>query len=163
PSTAEVYVNDRLVRTEALAPGQFDLTRLPVATGRSDARVVVRDAFGGEREFSGAYYLTTSALARGLQEYSYAVGVERTNFGLENWTYGSPTAIARHRVGVTDSVTLGGRLEAASALVSGGPTLTARTPAGEVELAFAVSRAHGVDGQAASAAYAFVGRHLSLG
>jgi len=166
PSIAEIYVNDRLVGTEQLAPGQFALSQLPITTGRNDARVVIRDAFGGMRELSASYYLTTTVLAPGLQEYQYALGVERTGFGVDSWSYGRPALIARHRVGLTDSVTLGGRFEATGSLASGGPTLNVRTPFGEFQAAAAVSGVRGAGagiGGAAAAGYTYSGHRFSAG
>ena len=166
PSIAEVYVNDRLVGTEQLAPGQFALSQLPITTGRNDARVVIRDAFGGVRELSASYYLTTTVLARGLQEYQYGLGVERSGFGVDSWSYGGPALVARHRVGLTDSVTLGGRFEATGKLASGGPTLNVRTPFGEFQAAGAMSGAkagEGSVGRAAAAGYTYSGHRFSAG
>ena len=166
PSIAEVYVNDRLVGTEQLSPGQFVLSQLPITTGRNDARVVIRDAFGGVRELSASYYLTTTVLARGLQEYQYGLGVERTGFGVDSWSYGRPALIARHRVGLTDSVTFGGRFEATGKLASGGPTLNVRTSFGEFQAGAAISGAKGAGaglGRAAAAGYTYSGHRFSTG
>ncbi len=163
PSTVEVYVNDRLVGTEQIAPGQFALNQLPITNGRNDARIVIRDAFGGVRDMSASYYLTTAALARGLNEYQYSAGYERKNFGIDNWSYGPLTFVGRHRVGLTDSITIGGRLEGRERLASGGPTLNLRTPFGEFEAAAALSRAGTTAGRAVSGAYAYAGQAFSLG
>ncbi|HTK29301.1 MAG TPA: fimbria/pilus outer membrane usher protein [Vicinamibacterales bacterium] len=163
PSTAEIYVNGRLVRTQVLAPGPFDLTRLPVTSGPNDARVVIRDAFGGVRELTNSYYLTTTVLARGLQDYQYGAGLERRDFGTASWSYGGPAFVGRHRVGLTDDVTLGGRFEATSGLVSGGPTVAVRLPFGQMDAAAALSRSAAGSGAAAYAAYAYSGRRVSAG
>ena len=166
PSIAEVYVNDRLVGTEQLSPGQFALSQLPITTGRNDARVVIRDAFGGVRELSASYYLTTTVLARGLHEYQYGLGAERIGFGVDSWSYGRPALIARHRVGLTDSVTVGGRFEATGKLASGGPTLNVRTPFGEFQAAAAISGVKGAGagfGRAAAAGYTYSGHRFSAG
>ena len=166
PSIAEIYVNDRLVGTEQLAPGQFALSQLPITTGRNDARVVIRDAFGGVRELSASYYLTTTVLARGLQEYQYGLGIERTGFGVDSWSYGRPAFIARHRVGLTDAVTVGGRFEATGKLASGGPTLNVRTSFGEFQASTAISGANGAGtrfGSAAAAGYTYSGHRFSAG
>ncbi len=163
PSIVEVYVNDRLVRTQELAPGQFDLTKLPITNGHNDARLVIRDAFGGTREISQSYYLTTEVLAAGLQEYEYSVGFQRKNFGVENWSYGPLAFLGHHRIGLTNVVTVGGRLEAMTDLVSVGPSVTARTPFGELEAAAAVSRERGMGGAAASVAFTYGGRPISFG
>jgi outer membrane usher protein len=163
PSTIEVYVNERLVGTEQIAPGQFALNQLPITNGRNDARIVIRDAFGGVRDMSTSYYLTTSVLARGLNEYQYSVGYERRNFGVENWSYGPLAFVGRHRVGVTDNITIGGRLEARQDLASGGPGFNIRTPFGEFEAAAALSRTGTTRGRAISGAYTYAGQAFSVG
>jgi outer membrane usher protein len=164
PTIAEIYVNDRLVRTEQLAPGQFSLAQLPIVNGRNDAHVVLRDAFGGVRDLSASYYLTTTVLAPGLQDYQYSVGFVRTGFGMESWSYGQAGFIARHRVGLTSRLTLGGRLEGTQNLVSGGPVLNLRLPFGELEAAGAVSDGRGVGvGHAASVGYLYATQVFSAG
>jgi outer membrane usher protein len=163
PSTIEVYVNDRLVGTEQVVPGQFALNQLPITNGRNDARIVIRDAFGGVRDMSTSYYLTTSVLARGLNEYQYSLGYERRNFGVENWSYGPLAFVGRHRVGLTDNITLGGRLEAREDLASGGPGVNIRTPFGEFEAAAALSRTGALRGRAISGAYTYAGQAFSVG
>lgn len=163
PSTVEVYVNDRLVRTQQIQPGPFDLTKLPITNGRNDARLVIRDAFGGVREITDAYYLTTNVLARGLQEYHYSAGFERVRFGLRSWSYGAPVFVGHHRLGLSDSVTAGGRLELRSNLFSGGPSVTARTPFGEIEAAAGLSRERGASGGALAAAFLYSGRPIGFG
>jgi outer membrane usher protein FimD/PapC len=70
----EVYVNGQVVSQERVAPGRLDVRNLPLTMGRNDARVVVRDAFGQTRELSSTYYLTSTALAQGVQDYQYNVG-----------------------------------------------------------------------------------------
>jgi len=141
PATVDVYVNGRLVRQQQLPPGTFTLNDVPVPTGAGSARVVLRDAFGREQEIGGAYYVTTSLLARGLQQYQYAAGAERLQPTYRNWDYGRPVFLATHRVGVTDDLTVGGRVETSSTITSGGPQAVARVGRfGEVEGALAMSR-----------------------
>ncbi len=163
PSVVEVYVNGRLVRSEAVQPGRLDLRNLPLTTGSNDTRVVVRDPFGSTREVSGGYYMTTSVLARGLQDYRYSAGVRRLSYGTRNWDYGKPAILARHRVGLTNGFTLGGRFEAEGHIVSGGPAANIRLPIGEVELAAGMSRDRGALGLAAQGAYAYTGKAVSVG
>lgn len=95
--------------------------------GRNDARVVVSDAFGGSREVSTSYYLTTSALARGVHDYQYSVGFRRRALGSTSWDYASPAALARHRVGLTDSVTPAGQSAGAIPQPHRSPLLDARS------------------------------------
>jgi outer membrane usher protein len=163
PSTADVFVNGHLVRSEALAPGGFELRNLPVYAGAGTARVVVRDAFGREQELVSPYYFTTTILASGVHEFSYNLGFRRDNVATDSGDYHRLSFLARHRYGVTDRLTVGGRLEGDTDLVSGGGSLTARIPIGEIELAVAGSRKGDDNGGAASLGYTYVGRPVSLG
>ena len=163
PSIVEVYVNDRLVRTEQIQPGEFDLTKVPITNGRNDAKIIIRDAFGGVRELSQGYYLTTNVLAKGLQEYEYSAGFVRHGFGTDSWSYGTPVFVGHHRVGLSDTLTAGGRLELRSDLVSLGPDLTARLPFGELEGSVAISREQGFGGAALAGAYNYSGKPAGFG
>ena len=163
PSTVDVYVNGTFVRREALPPGQFDLQNVPVSAGSGSTRLVLRDAFGNEREIASPYYFSTGVLAKGLSDYSYNVGFARENLATRSADYGGLAFLGRHRVGVTNGLTLGARLEASRDLVSGGPTVTARVPFGEIELSAAASRDKGVTGGAGSLGFTYIGRPVSFG
>ncbi len=164
PSVMEVYVNGQVVSQERVAPGRLDVTNLPLTMGRNDARVVVRDAFGQTRELESTYYLTTTALAEGVHDYQYNVGFRRLGVGDRNWDYRTPVALARHRVGVTDSFTAGGRFEThPGRLLSGGPSVNVRLPFGEVETAGSVSRRREEWGTAAHASFTYTGHPVSAG
>jgi hypothetical protein len=156
--------NGQVVSQERVAPGRLDLKNLPLTMGRNDARVVVRDAFGQTQELSSTYYLTTTALAQGVHDYQYNVGFRRFGVGDTNWDYRTPVLLARHRVGVTDSFTAGGRVELhPGRLFSGGPTVNLRLPFGEVETAGSVSRRREQWGSAALASFTYSGRPVSAG
>lgn len=163
PSTLEVHVNGRLVREEQVQPGRLDLRQLPLSTGHNETRLVIRDPFGGTREVSGDFYFTSSVLGPGIHEYQYSFGWQRESLGRDSWDYRKPVALARHRVGLSDAVTGGVRLEATRGLVSGGPSLNLRLPAGEVEAAWGVSRTAGGWGTAAQLSYAYAARRFSVG
>jgi outer membrane usher protein len=164
PSVMEVYVNGQVVSQERVTPGRLDIRNLPLTMGRNDARVVVRDAFGQTRELSSTYYLATTALAQGVHDYQYNVGFRRFGVGDESWDYRSPVMLARHRVGVTNSFTAGGRVETEPGrLISGGPTVNLRLPFGEVETAGSVSRQREQWGTAAQTSFTYTGHPISAG
>jgi outer membrane usher protein len=164
PSVMEVYVNGQIVSQERVAPGRLDVRNLPLTIGRNDARVVVRDAFGQTRELESTYYLTTTALAKGVNDYQYNVGFRRLGVGDRNWDYRTPVALARHRVGVTDSFTAGGRFETQPGrLFSTGPTANFRLPFGELETAGSLSRRQEQWGTAAQGAFTYTGHPISAG
>lgn len=159
PSRVDLYVNQQLVRSIQVQPGAYELANLALPTGAADTRVVVRDAFGGQQEFGGSYYVTTSILARGIQQYQYALGAERLRQFDSLWAYGRAVFTGTHRVGLTDAITAGGRLEAEPGLFSAGPTLTTRLGRfGALEVSAAASRHGGRGGAAGGAAYEYVGR-----
>ena len=72
PTTADLYVDGRLVSSVRLPPGQFTLNDLPLETGLGNARVILRDAFGREQTINLGFYLSTQLLKRGEQDYSYS-------------------------------------------------------------------------------------------
>jgi outer membrane usher protein len=163
PSTVEVYVNDRLVSREQVAPGSFTLANVPMQSGSSNTRVVVRDAFGREQQMSAPFYLTTTALARGLQDYDYSVGFPRVGGASSSWNYGPLSVLARHRYGFTDRLTVGFVAEGDSTTQAAGPTVNLRLRTGEVELAASGSRSAGASGAAVAAGYSYIGRPVTVG
>jgi outer membrane usher protein len=162
-STAEVYVNGQLLRREVLPPGPFDLRNLPAPVGSGVAEVVLRDAFGRQQVITQPFYFTSNLLKAGVQEWSYDLGFKRDGDVTGLGEYGAWALLARHRVGVTDDVSVGGRLESGADLVSGGPLLTTRLPLGEMELAVAGSRSDTQSGWATSLAYNYNTRLFNVG
>jgi outer membrane usher protein len=163
PSRVDLYVNNQLVRSLQLPPGAYQLSNLALPTGAANTRVVVRDAFGGQQEFGGAYYVTTSILSRGLQQFQYAFGAERLRQFDTLWEYGRPVLTGAHRIGLTDAITLGGRIELESGLVSTGPTLATRLGRfGALELTGGASYLGQRAGVAGGIAYEYAGRPGSL-
>jgi outer membrane usher protein len=163
PSVLEVHVNGRLVREEQVQPGRIDIRNLPMSSGANDTRLILRDPFGGTQEITSGFYVTSSVLARGIHDYQYAIGFRRQSLGTASWDYQEPVAIGRHRLGLTDAITAGFRLEGARGLISGGPSMNFRLPVGEIELATGVSRTGQRWGIAKQASYTFIGRHASFG
>jgi outer membrane usher protein len=112
PSTADVYVNDVLVRTSDLPPGPFDITDVPIVTGSGDVRLIVRDMLGRQQLVSQPYYSSLSQLRAGLDDYSYEAGFLRRSFGTRSNDYGSLFISGTHRYGFTNWLTAEAHLEA---------------------------------------------------
>ncbi len=163
PSTLDVYVNGVLARQVPLAPGGYDVSNLPVTTGAGNVQTVLRDAFGRTEVLSWQYYYTAGLLGRGVSDYGYSLGFRRAYYGRASFEYGRPVFLGRHRVGVSDSLTLGGRLDAATDLASGGPSATIGLPFGTLDLEAAASAQAGTFGAAASVGYSFVSRRFGGG
>lgn len=177
PSTLDVYVNGMLVREQPIAPGPFEVRNLPVTGGQGQVSYVVRDAFGRSQEFATPYYASPGVLAAGLSDYGYHFGLQRLGFGLDSFHYGPPLLVARHRLGISDVLTAGFRLESAvqhvkgwdepicgtcaSLLASGGPTASFALPFGELDLEAAASTDGREPGAAGSIGYSLLLRGFS--
>jgi outer membrane usher protein len=162
PSSLEVWVNGALVRTVPVGAGTLDLSNLPVTTGRNDVRLVLRDAFGRTEAVDTSHYQAQALLAPGLHEYAWSVGAVRERYAVESFAFGEPVLLGAHRLGLTDALTLGARLEASPEVISGG--LGAVVAIGLGELQLAASASHRDDpGAAALAAWRLALGHTSLG
>jgi outer membrane usher protein len=162
PTTADLYVNGRLVSSVRLPPGQFTLSDLPIESGFGNASVILRDAFGREQTINLGFYLSTQLLKRGEQDYSYVAGWERKISGT-TVEYGRPLGTAFHAVGVADWLTLGYQAEGAKDLAMGGVGVNMRLwRLGTFGAEGLVSQAaSGGQGYAATGAYSFFSRLFS--
>lgn len=140
PGIVEIYANGQLLARREIQPGPFTFEGLGVPPGRSDVQVVLRDPFGGRREIGGmTYYGSSSLLSEGLSDYAVRVGLPR-NASLGG-SYGSdPLVQAFYRRGLSDRLTLGGRVEADARVANAGLDAGVRTGLGEFGLTLASSR-----------------------
>jgi outer membrane usher protein len=112
PSTVDVYINNAKAYSTPVRPGPFSVQNLPVPVGAGNVRVVVRDLFGKESIAVVPYVRYDSMLKQGLHDFSYEAGFLRRNYAVESNDYGDFAAVATHRYGVTDRLTLEGHVEA---------------------------------------------------
>ena len=155
PSTAQIYVNGVLVRTEALAPGRVALANLPVTNGSGDTRVVLTDALGRQTELVQSYYLPGGLLRPGFSAYHVAVGAIREHVGLASFDYGAAVAVARYQRGLTPLVTAGLRADTTTDQRGMGASITVGVPVGQVDAAMGISTDRGAHGAAASLAWSY--------
>jgi outer membrane usher protein len=162
PSTADVYVDGRLVSSVRLPPGRFTLNDLPIETGLGNARVILRDAFGRQQSIDLGYYLSTQLLKKGEQEYSYVAGLERTATGT-TVAYGRTLGTAVHNIGLADWLTIGFQAEGAKDLAMAGAGFNARLwRLGTFGAEGLASRAaEDAQGYAATGVYSFLSRWVS--
>ena len=141
PGTVEVYANGVLIGRRELDAGPFTLEQLGIQPGRNDVRVIVHDPFGNRSELAArSYYGSTAALlARGLSEYAVRAGAPRIDGGLGDRYDGDGVLQAWYRKGISDALTVGGRVEGDRSLRNAGVDLALRLPAGQVSLAAARS------------------------
>ncbi|MEI7706125.1 MAG: fimbria/pilus outer membrane usher protein [Deltaproteobacteria bacterium] len=158
PSTVEVWVNSVKVRQEQVPSGTLDLANLPVVSGASDVRTVIRDSFGREQIYDLRTNLNPSLLAEGLTDFSYTLGWVRQDVATSSWSYTRPAALGKQRFGLNSWLTLGGILEASLDRGMVGPTVTFGTPIGQVDAIVAGSVTQGLLGSSWSLGWSWGGR-----
>jgi outer membrane usher protein len=152
PSTLDVWVNGTRLQSTPIAPGPFQVQNLPVTVGTGDIRYVLRDVFGQEHAVDTRYSMVANQLKKGTSEYTYALGFRRFEMGTESFDYRQLMALGTHRLGVTDKLTMGARLEGRADLMSGGASAQFILPFGHASISAAASRG------TSSAGFAVVGR-----
>lgn len=157
-STMDVYVNGDLVRSQSVSPGPLRVENLNAPMGLGQTRLVLRDDFGRQRELAQTHYLSSGVLATGVDDYALTAGFQRFRYGTESFNYGAPVVLGSYRRGLSDTLTAGVRAEAGFSLLSGGASLTARLPVGELSLAASASRHDGKGGWGASGLYTLFSR-----
>lgn len=105
PSTVDYYVDNVLRLRRDVPVGPFTIQHLPVITGQGEARMVVKDLLGREQVVTQPFYASSNLLARGLRDFSYELGFERENYGLDSNDYGRLAAIGTERLGLSDTLT----------------------------------------------------------
>jgi outer membrane usher protein len=110
PSTAEVYIDGARVRTLNLAPGPYEFRDLSYFAGLRDVEIVIRNRSGETERIRVPHYFSTQNVGAGIHEYDYALGVARQSSD-QGDRYANVAASLWHRVGVSDSLTLGASVE----------------------------------------------------
>ena len=141
PSQVEVSVDGSPVYRGTVAPGPVNLQNLFYLSGARTVRVVVTDASGHRQVYEQPFLFTDTALAKGVQEYSYFAG-RRSILGVDDrWRYVERVVQGYHRIGVTDHVTLEASGEGTPDIASGAGGLTLRSDnLGLVSMALLASR-----------------------
>lgn len=113
PSRVDIYVNNRKVRSLQLDSGPFDISDFPVINGSNDVKLVITDATGRVEVINVDIVSDTNLLAAGYHKFAYNIGVlSSTVSGNVKYDYHAPVLSVFHRYGLTDSLTLGGNLQA---------------------------------------------------
>lgn len=162
-STLEVWVNGTMVRQQPVPAGTLDLTNIPVVTGSGQVRTVLRDAYGREQTFDLRSNFAPGLLAPGITDFGYTAGFVRNQLDSASFSYGRPVLLGRHRAGLDEVVTLGGRFEASLDRFMAGPSITLGTLVGQVDLEAVGSVAQGMPGGAAALGWSWMGRGWSGG
>ena len=165
-SRVDVFLNGRRIEQLRLAPGRYDVRDFPFTQGGNDVRLEITDDVGRVSTLDLGFTFDSDLLAPSLHEYAYSIGLPSFNEeGLRKYERSFPSVTAFHRLGVTETLTLGANVQGDDAQqMLGGKSLWA-SPIGTFALNLAGSRMENVGaGFAAQAAYEYVdaGRAASL-
>lgn len=164
PSDLEVYLDGQRIRTERLAPGNFQLQDIIAYGGSRNVQLILRDAFGRVQQLNYSLYFTDQPLQEGLHEYSYNFGAVRRQYGLQSNNYGPAAFTMFHRYGYSNPLTVGWRAEVTRDLVNTGPTLTAVLgDYGVINLGLTASSFEGTRGHASLGSYNFDSQNWAVG
>lgn len=162
PSDVDVYLDGMKLRTERVAPGEFELRNLYMTFGTGLVELVIKDAFGKEQRISLPYYLTDRLLKKDLHEYSYNLGFLRKDYGVKSNRYDTPALSAFHRYGRDDALTLGISGEASSDFLALAPQLTYLLgTVGLINVSLATSFGTASNGVASLLGYSYNTRSIS--
>jgi outer membrane usher protein len=125
PSVVDVYVNDALQGQQAVQPGPFELSNIPVPSGGGTVQLVVRDLLGREIVSEQSYYASAQLLRAGLHDFSWEAGFLRERFGRKSNDYGAFFASTTHRYGLSDHFTGEATAQASEDHQMGGLSLAA--------------------------------------
>jgi outer membrane usher protein len=152
PSTVEVFVNGQSVQTLRLEPGPQDIRNLPLNAGINGVQLVITDDLGRLERLDFATGVSGDLLAPGVQQFAYSLGFPALGSGAgvtpQGYDLSQPTLTLSHRFGVTDTLTLGGYLQADPTTQMVGVEGTWATTVGNIgwDAALSHDRDYGFDG-----------------
>lgn len=111
PSTVDLYVNSIRTMSQPVDAGPFSIPTIPVMTGMGDVQLVITDVMGRQQVINASYISTPQLLRRGVSNYTYEAGTLRRNLGISSDQYNAIFGAGTHQYGLSDRVTLNGRLE----------------------------------------------------
>ncbi|HJD60153.1 MAG TPA: fimbria/pilus outer membrane usher protein [Rickettsia endosymbiont of Omalisus fontisbellaquei] len=111
PSSIEIFSNSMPIYNAKARTGDFDVSNIPVITGRGDLIVRTQDITGKIETITIPYYASPSLLRPGLSNFSYEAGFQRQNFTIDSNDYKYLVLNTDYMLGMTDYLTSGGHFE----------------------------------------------------
>lgn len=163
PSSVDLFINGNRATGGAVDPGPFTLGDVPYVNGAGQAVVVTTDAQGRRVATSTPFYVANTLLRQGLDDFAFAAGALRRDYGRRNFAYGALAANGAWRHGLTSWLTLEaqGQIARSLALAGGGAAIRVGN-LGVVDLSGAASRHQGKDGSQIESGYQYNGRRFNI-
>ena len=113
PSKVEVFSNGRLLQTLQLNVGQQDIRNLSLGSGVNDVQLVITDNVGRVQRLDFSNAIANNLLAPNVQQFAYSLGFPSlANSNGNSYDFTSPTMFASYRQGISNTLTMGGYLQA---------------------------------------------------
>src|SRR5690606_29665667 len=103
PSTVDLYVNGIRRLSQPVAPGAFQIDRVPTVNGSGMAQLLITDITGNSRRIDIPLYGSQSLVQQGLSDWSFDLGQVRRNYGTESFDYAGLASSATWRHGYTSA------------------------------------------------------------
>lgn len=117
-STVDVVVNGSVLRTLKLNPGQYNLSDFPFFNGLNNVELYVVDGSGRRLLAQFSQYFSARLLQRGIFEFGATGGVLQDNGGQQRnrsrYLFDRPAFSGYTRYGLSETVTAGANIQAAS-------------------------------------------------
>jgi len=111
PSSIEIFSNSIPIYNAKASMGDFDVSNIPIITGRGDLIVKTQDITGKVETITIPYYASPSLLRPGLSNFSYEAGFQRQDFTIDSNDYKYLVLNTDYMLGMTDYLTSGGHFE----------------------------------------------------
>lgn len=107
PTSVDLIVNDRRFQASEIEAGDFRVHNIPVAAGRGEVSVVLRDELGRESVQTTQIYVAPEMLAKGITEWGATMGWVRRRFGTASNDYRDLVGTFFIRRGLSKSLSVG--------------------------------------------------------
>lgn len=107
PSAVDILVNNSSIYHQDLKPGPFDIRNIPLTSGSGDLVIQMKDITGKIQNIIVPFYAVPNLLGTGISNYSFELGLQRQNFGVDSNNYKNILASLDYMRGMNDYWTSG--------------------------------------------------------
>ena len=107
PTSVDLIINDRRFQTSEIEAGDFRVHNIPMAAGRGEVAVVLRDELGRETVQTAQIYVAPDMLAKGHTEWGATMGWVRRRYGTISNDYRDLVGTFFVRRGLSKSLSVG--------------------------------------------------------
>ncbi len=183
PSSVDIIIDDVLFRHIKLAPGNYNLSDIPLRAGANNVKLVIEDDTGARRTLEFSAFSGGELLAPGISEWSFNAGIKSYDQGAvqqastpgngappnmtvvsksnsvfqqREYFFDQPAVTGYYRTGVTTALTVDFNAQADESVTMAGAGFATQTVAGLFTGEFSASTAYsGAAGYAMQLGYGY--------